>query len=69
MRSSHDCAPAGQTAEARGLTKTPVATRVPHPVAEAQAGKQFAMWLHNYVIDDVDVTQATFARHPEWVAA
>ena len=29
----------------------------------AQAGKAVAMWPHNYVVDNVDVTQAAFARN------
>jgi hypothetical protein len=64
MRSAHDCAPAGCTVEARGTTRTPDAVSVPHCAPDAQAGETYAVWLHNYVIDDVGVSQTSTQRWP-----
>ena len=64
MRAAIDCAPAGRTVEARGDIKTLDASNRIAAVPDAQAGKAFAMWLHNYVIDDVDVTQAPSRDSP-----
>jgi hypothetical protein len=65
MRAANDCAPAGCTVEARGVTKTHDAS-VPH---DAPAGKAVAVWLYCIGARSLRETQAAFDRHPSWRAA
>jgi len=58
MRAAHNCAPAGCTVEARGVTKT-LAASVPH---DAQAGKAVAVWLYCIGARSIGATQAAFDR-------
>jgi hypothetical protein len=63
-----DCAPAAAAARGAGLRKniTKAATAEVYRDPAPQSGKQFALWMHNFVIDDVEVTAALFEKHPEW---
>ena len=42
---------------------------VEYAAADAQTGETIVTWVHDYVIDDVDVTQVAFARLPAWRSA
>jgi prophage regulatory protein len=65
MRTANDCAPAGCTVEARGVTKT-FDPSVPH---HAPAGKAVAVWLYCIGAQSIGETQAAFDRRPSWRAA
>ena len=65
MRPGNDCTSTRGKVEARGDTKTPDRS-VPHPVAEAQAGKALAVMLYNVGARSIGETQAAFDRRPTW---
>jgi hypothetical protein len=60
-----ECAPAGCTVEARGVTNTHDAS-VPHDGASSKA---LAVWLNCIDARSLTATRAAFAQHPEWVSS